>query len=420
MTTNNMTRRQVLTTTAAGVLAASATPGFAGVFSAPQNRLKIGVIGIGGRGTGAGVNALAADPDVEIHAIGDLFEERAKSGLAGLLEYGDKARVKVDDRIFTGFDAYKAVLASGVDCVILATPPGFRPKHFEAAIDAGKHVFMEKPVAVDGPGIRRVLAAAQKAKEKNLSVVAGTQRRYDYGYRETIKRIHDGAIGDVVSMSCYWNQGFLWSVPRQEGWSDVEWQLRNWLYFTYLSGDHIAEQHIHNIDVCNWVKRAHPVKAVGLGGRQVRTDAVYGHIFDHFAVEFEYADGTRMHSYSRQIDGCANRVSERIVGTKGVSNGANWIRTPEEWKYSGDQANPYDTEHAELYRAVKANTPVNDGFEVAYSTLSAIMGRMACYTGAEVTWEQALNSTEALMPDDLSFGPRLVAAIAVPGKTKLV
>jgi predicted dehydrogenase len=236
-----------------------------------------------------------------------------------------------------------------------------------------------------------------------------------------MKRIREGEMGDVVACYAYWNQGGLWMHPRKPEWSDLEWQLRNWLYFTWISGDHIAEQHIHNIDVCNWAVGKHPVKAISLGGRQVRTNPAYGHIFDHFATEFEYDDGVKMISMCRQIDGTASRVEERIVGTKGTSNANTWIKGEKSWRWDGDRPNPYMLEHKNLFESIATGNPINEGRQVAESTLTAIMGRMAAYTGQEVTWEQALNSQENLMPERLEMGMALaVAPVAIPGQTKLI
>lgn len=262
-----------------------------------------------------------------------------------------------------------------------------------------------------------VLAASALAEQKRLGVVAGTQRRHDKGYIETIKRLQDGAIGKIVSAQCYWNQGGLWMNPRKPEWSDTEWQVRNWLYFTWLSGDHIVEQHIHNIDVINWVLNAHPVKAVGMGGRQVRVDPAYGHIYDHFAIDFEYPDGVKVLSMCRQIDNCANRVGEFVIGTKGTADPGSWIGGDSAWKFEGERPNPYVQEHTNLINSIRAGKPLNEGRQVAESTLCAIMGRMAAYTGKEITWEQALNSELNLMKENLSFGPLAVDPIALPGKT---
>src|SRR5688500_7047764 len=283
--------------------------------------IRVGLIGCGGRGTGAARDCLkAGGEDVVLVAMGDLFPdrlERARTNLAKVASEDPivaKQYKVTPETSFSGFDAYQKVLASDIDLVILATPPGFRPAHLAAAIAAGKHVFMEKPVAVDAAGVRSVIASAEVAKQKGLAIVAGTQRRHDAGYLATIERVHGGAIGDVVAGQVYWNQGGLWHAARKPEWTDTEWQIRNWLYFTWLSGDHIVEQHIHNIDVANWVLGAHPVKAVGVGGRQWRTDPIYGHIYDHFAVDFEYPSGAHIMSMCRQIDGTADHIGERFVG----------------------------------------------------------------------------------------------------------
>jgi len=389
------------------------------VFGQASEKIKIGVIGCGGRGTGAVTDSIAADPGTELWAMGDLFSDRLE-GSAKYLQGQLKDRYKVTpDRMFTGFDNYKGVIASGCDLVILTSPPGFRPTHFEAAVAAGKHVFMEKPVATDAAGVRAVIAASQAAKAKNLAVVAGTQRRHDPGYIETISRIREGQMGDVVACYAYWNQGGLWMHPRKPEWSDMEWQVRNWLYFTWLSGDHICEQHIHNIDVCNWAMGANPVKCISLGGRQVRTDAAYGHIFDHFATEYEYANGVKLVSMCRQIDGTVSRVSEHIVGSKGTSNPSSAsIKGENPFRYEPERPNPYVQEHVDLIKSIRSGNPLNEGVQVAESTLTAIMGRMAAYTGQEVTWEKAMASTEVLVPEALSLGPIPTPPVPVPGKTK--
>jgi predicted dehydrogenase len=412
-----MTRRDFLGTTALTAAMLAGIPHTAGAFG--QEKIKVGIIGCGGRGTGAGRDSLTADPAVEITALGDLFPERVtgcRDNLKG--SFGERVKVN-DEQMFSGFDAYKKVLATDVQIVLLATPPGFRPQHFQAAIEAGKHVFMEKPVAVDPHGVRKVIAAAELAAQKKLAVVAGTQRRHQAGYIETIARLRDGAIGDVVSAQCYWNQGGLWMNARQPSWSDMEWQIRNWLYFTWLSGDHITEQHVHNLDVINWVMGSHPVKCVGMGGRQVRTDPAYGHIFDHFAVEYEYANGARMISMCRQIDGTASRVSERVVGTKGTSDPSGSIRGEKPFRFQGKQTNPYVQEHINLIQSIRESKPLNEGKQIAESTLTAIMGRLSAYTGKEVTWEEAMALDLDLSPAKFEFGSLPVPAVAVPGRTQL-
>ena len=412
-----MTRRDFMKKTAM-TSAAMVAPG---VFAATQDSpsLKIGLIGCGGRGTGAATDSHQSSKGVVLWALGDIFADHLSSSAEQLKkEYKDDFKV-TPERTFVGWDAYKGVIASGCDIVILTTPPAFRSIHLAAAIDAGKHVFMEKPVAVDGPGVRSVIESAQKAQDKGLCIVAGTQRRHDVAYRECMDRIHNGDIGDVSAAYCYWNQGGLWMHPREEKWSDMEWQLRNWLYFTWIGGDHIVEQHIHNLDVVNWVMQGPPVKAMGLGGRQVRTDPAYGHVFDHFAVEYEYANGVKLLSMCRQIDGTASRIAEHIVGTKGSSNANTQIKGEKAWRWDGDRPNPYVVEHKHLIEAIRSGQKINEAKRVAESTMTAILGRMSTYTGLEVSWDEALNSQTRLVPDVLEFGDLPVAPVAMPGTTKL-
>jgi len=423
----DVTRREFVHASAAAA-AALALPGA----RAPVGRadtLRIGLVGCGGRGTGAAKDCLTSSERVELVAIGDLFPDRVaecRTNLARMATEdssgGLKTKIKVDDaHAFSGFDAYQKVIGSQLDVVLLATPPAFRARHLAAAIEAGKHVFMEKPVAVDPVGVRSVIASADRAAQKGLAIVAGTQRRHDAGYRAAMQRIHDGAIGDIVSAQVYWNQGGLWMKPRQPQWSDVEWQIRNWLYFTWLSGDHIVEQHIHNIDVANWALGAHPVKAVGVGGRQWRTDPAYGHIYDHFAIDFEYPNGAHVLSMCRQIDGTASHVAERIVGTRGTSDAHSVIEgaAPWSWDAQTPRTNPYVQEHADLIASIRTGKPLNEGRQVAETTLSAIMGREAAYTGKEITWDELLNAQQDLVPADVQFGPMPVAPVAMPGQTAL-
>jgi predicted dehydrogenase len=422
------TRRDFLKTATTAALASAIAPGtkaFAGAHAAGSDAIRIGVIGCGGRGTGAVDDALSCGAaGVSLVAMGDLFADRLASSRKGLREKFAASIDVPDDRAFTGFDAYQKVLASDANYIILATPPGFRPIHLSAAVAAGKNIFTEKPVAVDGPGIRTVLGVYEQARAKGLGIGAGTQRRHQTGYIETMKRVHDGAIGEITSARCYWNQGGLWKKDRQPAWTDAEWQLRNWLYFTWLSGDHIVEQHVHNIDAVNWAMNAHPVSANGMGGRQVRTSPDYGHIFDHFAIDFEYANGTPLASQCRQIQGCANNVTESLVGTKGTvhtdNSGKYSITGPKAWKFAGTDNRPYQQEHADFIASIRAGKPYNELKTVAESTMTAIMGRMSAYTGKVVTWEQALNSQEQLMPAGLTLGPLPTPAVPVPGQTTLV
>jgi predicted dehydrogenase len=425
---NDTTRREfIATSAAAGAVAASV---LANAHAQPSGEtIRVGLVGCGGRGTGAAEQCLRADPNVRLVAVADTFMDRAKSCLLRLRGMNDIcAKVQVPtENIFVGLDSYRHVIENS-DLVLLATPPGFRPQHIRAVIAARKHLFTEKPVAVDGPGVRMVLAAHAEADRHNLTVVAGTQRRYQTGYLEAMQRIHDGHIGTITSGRCYWNQADLWSRARTLTMTDVEWQIRNWLYFTWLSGDHIVEQHVHNLDVINWAIQAHPVKCVGMGGRQVRTQKNFGHIFDHFAIDYEYPNQVRVLSMCRQITGCANSISEAVTGTRGNCNTSASSRTyritgERPWAMSRNQDNePYQAEHVALFESIRGRRQrrLNDLRAVAESTLTAIMGRMSAYTGQEVTWEQALNSQQSLMPDRLTWDSRLIVPdVAVPGVTAL-
>lgn len=385
--------------------------------------IRVGLVGARGRGTGAAIDCLRAAEGVELVAVGDLFPDRLARSRQNLAKRAAEdpafaSRYKVtDEGSFSGFDAYRQVLASGIDLVILATPPGFRPGHLAAAVAAGKHVFMEKPVAVDPAGVRSVMASADLAKQKGLAIVAGTQRRHDPAYRAVLERVHGGAIGEIVSGQVVWNQGGLWKAAREPAWSDAEWQIRNWLYFTWLSGDHIVEQHIHNLDVANWVLGSHPVKAVGVGGRQWRTDPEYGHIYDHFAVDFEYPGGARVLSMCRQIDGAADHIGERFAGTRGTTDAHQVIEGAAPFRYEGPTPNPYRQEHVDLIASIRAGAPLNEGRQVAESTLTAIMGREAVYTGQAITWDELLQAPQDLTPTTLGFGPLAVPPVAMPGRT---
>lgn len=417
-----VSRRRFLASSAAtAALVATGNYAFAQGANKP---LRVGVVGCGGRGSGAALNVLDAAPDLVIRSLGDLFPDRMNGLKNSLKERAGKDAAfakKIDlaeERCFTGFDSYKKVIDSGIDYVILATPPGFRPSHLRYAVEKNKHVFMEKPVAVDPVGVRSVIASGEMAAAKKLGIVAGTQRRHQASYIETIRRIHNGDIGEIVTAQAYWNQGGLWKHDRQPSWSDMEWQIRNWLYFTWLSGDHIVEQHVHNLDVINWTLKAHPEKAMGTGGRQARTGAEYGHVYDHFAIEYEYPGGVRVLSMCRQQDGTASRVAENIVGTKGTANPDGAIRGENRYRHEGGN-DPYVQEHTDLINSIRAGKPLNEARQVAESTLTAIMGRLAAYTGQEVTWEQALALNLDLMPERLELGPLPVPPVAVPGQTRL-
>jgi predicted dehydrogenase len=417
----SVTRRDFVKTATAASLAA-AFPGNFGLFAAGSDAIKVGVIGCGGRGTGAVLDCLKAAAGVEVVALGDLVPDRVASSLARLTkEFPDRIKVP-EDRRFTGFDNYLKVCACpDVNLIITAAPPGFRPLHLKAAIEAGKHVFMEKPVAVDPVGIRSVIASSDLARQKGLAIVAGTQRRHQRRYVEMMKRVQDGQIGDIVAAQCYWNMGDLWVKERQPNMTEMEWQCRNWLYFSWLSGDHIVEQHVHNIDVVAWAMGTTPKNIMGMGGRQVRVGPQFGNVFDHFFVEYEYPNGVRVASTCRQTKGCAERVEERIVGTKGVAWSLGKITGERPWTFEGEERNPYEQEHVDLIASIRNGTPLNEGRQVAESTMCAIIGRMSAYTGRLISWEWAMNTSKLdLSPATYEFGPNPVDAPAIPGVTELV
>ncbi|MHC4541256.1 MAG: Gfo/Idh/MocA family protein [Planctomycetota bacterium] len=419
-----LTRRELLKSSAfaAGTLALTGATGPLAE-ARGSSTIRVGVIGCGGRGSGAAKNCVESSQGVEIVALADVFADR----LNGL-----KNQFKIpDNRCFTGLNAYKELLAlDDVNLVILAAPPGFRPAQYAAAIAAGKNVFMEKPVAVCPAGIKRVIEISQQAERKGLAVVAGTQRRHEAKYVETMKRIHDGAIGEIVSAQCYWNMGALW-VDRAKTnwdnyksgkWSDVEWQIRNWLFTGWLSGDHICEQHVHNIDVINWAFGDLPEQVHGVGGRQYRTEPQYGNIFDHFGVEFFYPNDVRTISTCRQIEGTTGNVSERVAGTKGISDCCGIIQGENPWRYEGPNPNPYVVEHTDLIRSIRAGEPLNEGQRIAESTLCAIMGRESAYSRQQFkrSWFMSRCTLNLLPPDDLKLSDsRSLEPFAIPGQYEL-
>ena len=430
-------RREFLKRSSAAVAVAGLTARFGElppVHAAGSDAIRIGLIGCGGRGTGAVEDAIKAAPGVKLVAMADVFEDRIESSLASLRKTVAGQLDVPPERRFAGFDGFGKVIASDVNYIILATPPGFRPQHLKAAVAAGKHVFSEKPLAVDGPGIRTCFEVYEEAKKKRLAIGVGTQRHHQAGYIATIQKIHEGAIGDIVAARAYWMMGPIWVQRRKAGWTDLEWQLRNWYYFTWLSGDHIVEQHIHNLDVVNWAMKAHPVKCVAVGGRQVRTQPEYGHIYDHFAVDFEYANGVRLMSMARQTPRCENNVSEALHGTKGMCRVDRYTITgANPWKHGArpregvpylsereKEDQPYVQEHIDLIGSIRAGNPVNELKACIESNLTGIMGRMAAYTGKLVTWEDALNSSESLVPANLDWNMSLpVPPVAMPGQTEL-
>jgi myo-inositol 2-dehydrogenase/D-chiro-inositol 1-dehydrogenase len=407
-----------------------------GAYAAGSDEIKIAVIGCGGRGTGAVFQALATGHNIKLVAMADAFRDRLDSSYTPIAQRHPEKVDVPEEHKFVGFDGYKKAIALA-DVVLLTAPPGFRPDHFEEAVKQGKHVFLEKPVATDAHGIRRVLAAAEIAKSKKLNVVAGLQRRYQANYIETINRIQDGAIGDIFGGQVYWNDGGVWVKPREAGQTEMEYQMRNWYYFNWLCGDHIVEQHVHNIDVANWVKGSYPVKAEGTGGRMVRTGKEYGEIFDHHSLRFTYADGTIINSECRHFPGADNRVDESFVGTKGKAylnagnKGTLWAHDGKElYNHNGEgNINPYQQEHNELFDAiVKGEFRYSDAERTAKSTMTAILGRYATYSGKEIGWDEALNSDVNLMPETLAWDalPKVLPdedgfyPHAVPGRTKVL
>ena len=406
----------------------------AGYFHSVDDTIKIAMIGCGGRGTGAAVQALSTKQNVKLVAMADAFRDRLDSSYKALMD-GDEGNVKdrvavTEETKFVGFDAYKKVIPLA-DVVIIATPPGFRPIHFEEAINQNKHVFMEKPVATDPAGVKKVLEIADVAKKKKLNVVVGLQRHYQTSYRELYKRVQDGMIGDITSGQVYWNSDGVWVRPRKPGQTEMEYQMRNWYYFNWLCGDHITEQHIHNLDVMNWFKGAYPVKAQGMGGRQVRTGKDFGEIYDHHFVEYTYADGSIMNSQCRHIKGTYSIVDEMMVGTKGVVKcGAAEISSKGKSLYKFDKSKenePYQNEHDELFASIaKGEYKFADAYNGARSTLTSIIGRMATYSGEIIEWDKTLNSGISIQPAKYAWDappPVLPDAnglypIATPGVTK--
>lgn len=411
---------------AAGAQMLAALPAMPAAFAAGSDTMRIGLIGAGRRGTGAAVDCVRSSQGVELVAVADLFPDKLAAGLEKLKkDLGDAYKVK-PEHTFVGFDAYRKVIACEVDLVLLCVPPVFRPEHLRAAIEAGKHVFMEKPVAVDIPGVKSILKTSELAAQKGLSIAAGTQRRHQLHYIDIMKRIQEGAIGNIVAAECFWvgDYNYYTPVEKKPEWSDMEWQCRNWNYFTWLSGDHIVEQHVHNLDVINWAVGAPPIQCLAIGGRQQRTEPVFGHIYDHFTVEYEYPGGVRVFSMSRQMQNCSSRVSERILGSKGqtyTDGAAGRIEGPNPYQYQGANPNPYVQEHTDLIAAIRQGKPINEGKNVAESTMTAILGRMSAYTGRQIKWDWAMNaSKESWTPERFEFGPLPVAPIAMPGKTPLL
>ncbi len=400
--------------TAAGTLSHTA-------HAAGTETLRLGLVGCGGRGTGAAANSLDADPNVKLVAVGDAFADKTGESVGNLQKRPDaKERVDVPaDRQFSGFDAYKHVI-DACDVVILATPPHFRSEHIAYAVEKGKHIFAEKPVATDAPHVRATLEACKAAQQKGLTIVSGLCWRYHEAKQQTLQRVLDGDIGDIISIETTYNASTLWHRGRGEQWSDMEWQLRNWLYFTWAGGDHITEQAIHSIDKMGWVMGEEPpTKCWGVGGRQVRTDPKFGNAYDHFSIVYEYANGVRGYHQSRQIQGASTRVADFVMGTKGTADVfGHKIDGEKPWRYKGRPKNMYVAEHEAMYQAIRSGKPINNGLYMCHSTMLSIMGRTAAYTGQDITWDQAWKSNETLGPAQYAWGPLEVEPVAMPGRTK--
>ncbi|HUT31650.1 MAG TPA: Gfo/Idh/MocA family oxidoreductase [Sedimentisphaerales bacterium] len=422
---SELSRRELLKRSAAASVAA-ALSGKERLFAGGSDRIRVGVIGCGGRGTFDGTNCVRAAEGVEIAAMGDVFEDRLKKSLEKLkADVGDRVSVS-EERCFVGFDAYKGVLACDVDLVILTAPPHFRPEHLRGSVEAGKHIFTEKPIAVDPVGVRSVLDTVELAEEKNLTIVAGTQMRRIAHIVELMRRIHRGDIGKILGGQIVRIENAMrdWGKRPEPGWSDMELQIRRWLFYNWLSGDLIVEQQIHNLDLMNWALKAHPVQCMGLGGRQARTEPEYGNVYDHFAVEYEYPHGVRIGYIGAQIDGCTSRNDQHLAGTEGTAYfdfGNAIIEGRNPFKYDQPVPDPCITQHADHIRAIRAGERLNEGKRVAESTLTAIMGRMSAYTGRALKWDWVMNASKLdLRPAKYELGALPVAPAAAPGRTQLI
>ncbi|MFM8273231.1 MAG: Gfo/Idh/MocA family protein [Gemmata sp.] len=432
-----MSNRRDFLKTGAAVGGVAFANGLAGAYAGGAGDvIKVGLIGCGGRGRGAVKDILNAEekingaaPKVEIVAVGDVFKDKAESAVKAFTnekskDYGRFTKqIKVTpDTTFSGLDAYEKVLKSDANLVILATPPGFRPTHLEAAIKAGKNIFCEKPVAVDAAGARKVYELIDESKKKNIAIVAGTQRRHQKGYVELMKRVQDGVIGEIRAARCSWNGQGIWFHDRAPNATDVEYQLNNWYHFLWVCGDHIVEQHVHNLDVVNWAMGGPPVKAVGMGGRALRKPGdpnVVGNIWDHVAVEYEYANGVRLASYCRHIPGDDN-VSESLFGSKGTTYTKDGVYEIDKKSVAGDDISAYVQEHIDLLNSIRAGRPLNELKNVTDSTFTAILGRNASYACRTLTWADALAANEDTMPKNLSLTAKLeVTRAPSPGSWKL-
>ena len=449
-TKDKVSRRQFIKKTGLGVATTTVAlnvPYIVTAHAAPDTPINIGLIGCGGRGTGAALDAVnaatntiypetgyhtenakdnteAGAKNVRIVAMADVFEDRLSSSRNELHKVGMEVK---KENCFVGFDAYQKLLAiPEINYVILATPPHFRPVHLRAAVEAGKNAFIEKPAAVDSAGVRSIIESGNIAKQKGLAIGAGTQRRRDNAFRELITRVHNGEIGEIHSGVSRWLGGEIWYIEPKAGWSDMEKQLRNWNYYEWLSGDIIVEQYVHSIDLVNWVLQSHPTKAIGIGGRQVRTDPdKYGNVYDHFSVQYEYPNDITIFCLDRQINGCDNRVDDEFIGVKGRANFSyrttgTRLKDGKSWRFRGKRNNPYQVEHNELVQSIRTGQPINEAQQIAESTLSGIMGREAVYSGQEIEWEAALNAERDCTLDTYEFGDLPVAPVPMPGKYRFV
>jgi predicted dehydrogenase len=433
---NQLTRRKFIKKTAQGGTAALLVSNGM-FFNRTPDKIRVGLIGCGGRGTRAGIiDCAESTPGVELVAMGDVFEDHANTAPGRIKENLQKRGLSVEDiykvtpdTTFVGFDAYQKVIDSDVDMVILTSPPQFRPKHLRAAIEAGKHVFMEKPVAVDPVGVRSVIESADMAKEKGLAIVAGTQLRRMLSNRQTIERIHQGDIGTITGGQVVRAGGAMRDWRKEEevrppGMSDMEYHIRRWLFWTWLSGDFITEMHVHNLDIMNWILGSHPIQCMGVGGRQVRTEEQYGDCFDHFAVEYVYPNDVRIEYIGTQIDGFTYRSDQRVSGTKGSAylyGGNGEISGANPWKFEGEKPNPSVLQYKELIDSIRKGEPLNEGRQIAESTMTSILGRMSAYTGRALKWDWALNASKLdLTPGEMRFGDLPEMPVPMPGVTPLI
>ncbi|OHB80667.1 MAG: hypothetical protein A2V98_00140, partial [Planctomycetes bacterium RBG_16_64_12] len=431
--TKKRSRRDFLKGSAATAAGASLFGGLSLARSAhaafADDVIRVALIGCGGRGTGAAINCLNVPDGLKLVAVADVFEERVQAARKAVAEkHPDKVDVP-DDRVFFGLDAYQKAIDCGVDLVIMATPPGVRPAIYKAAIEAGKHVFTEKPLCTDAAGFRTLMEANELANQKGLKIGVGLQRHHEPRYQETIKRIQEGAIGEITLLRCYWNMGNIWTKPRQSGDTELAYQLRNWQYFYYFGGDNITEQHIHNLDIANWVMNDHPAEANGMGGRQGRDRFPdMGQIYDHHFVEFTYEGGVKMFSQCRQMPDCWNQVAEFAHGTQGEADLSGSISGENAWSFRGEKPNPFDQEHVDLILAIRKGEKYHEGWYGATSSMTSVLGRMATYSGQAVRWDEVVQKAPAEVPELVSWDMKMPimpdadgtyrSSVAMPGVWK--